>query len=755
MLKRLGFIPTLRGVSLETYPAPLSLDRLNPGVDNIRHDVRLSGDFCNTTRNLLLNLLARHARVEDIFAIGEIRIGVKAGDHFKRRCREISVDGINKAKAAGEPQIDVLTQIALVKLILQELPSQYNALMERFRNVIRGFDTGQNQGEAIAWKKKMLKAKSRRRELLGRTGREIFGFMTEVQIHDLNEMRRLQFGPRAVIPEEFFANPMLYAEKPTDDRFTLDTYSLLLGHRVEDSHRYEAVINLVRDIMIEIHEKDREGDIPAAFDQNDMLFLRDLDGWLKQPENIDRLLNCFHTRYRMAALRKKGERAAMKDLGKAAREQKRRLDFFYRKFERAGIMDKVVAAYEMQAIYRDYCPPLVPHLVALFLISRRVRRDVAARLKRLQKFYGDDFTLAPLHKRQREVKKIRRRHRKNYLIRFLKDFCRFHRDFQSLQTLKEQMDRIHLVTDEGVIALSRANQSLYEILLPHEQNVEDKPIVNHVVVKADVRGSTDITHRMMERGLNPASHFSLNLFNPITELLPDYGARKVFVEGDAIILSLFERERAADGGYGVSRACGLAADILTIVRRCNARNAKYGLPVIEIGIGICYHEGRPAFLFDGDHRIMISSAINRADRLSSCSKSLKDRLTVRRKPFNLYVYEPMSGRNQCDTVDDFRLRYNVNGIELNAPGFEKLQDEIDLSPVAIDVVGGGEPESRFYTGKVPLLNGDYRRLVVRESGIAEIDPQRMEILGVTSRKYYEVCTHPKLHAAAEKLQFTG
>lgn len=754
MLKRFGFIPTLKRVSLETYPAPLSLDRLHPGVDNIRIDVRLSPDFTKTAKNLILNLLARQARVEDIFAVGDIRGGRRPGDHFKRRCREISVDGINKAKVAGEPRIDTLTQVAIIKLVLRELPAQYNSLMERFRNVIRGFETSHNQDEAIGWKKKMLTAKSRRDEIVGRAGREIFALITQVQIHDLNEMRRLQFGPRAVIPEEVFTNPMLYVEKPTDDQFTLDTYNLLLGHRVEDPDQYTAIINLIRDILIEIHEKDRKEETPAAFDQNDFLFIRDLEGWLKQPENIDRLINCFHTRYRMSALRKQGERGSLKELRKMGRAQKRRLDFFYRRFEKHGIMDRVVAAYEMQPIYRDYCPPLVPHLVSRFLVSRDIRRGVAHRLKRLRKFYGDSFDLAPLYKRQREMRKIRRRNRKGYLIRFLKDFCRFHRDFQNLQTLNDLMASVNLMADDALLALSKANQTLYEMLLPHEYTVEDKPIVNHVILKADVRGSTEITHRMMERGLNPASHFSLNLFNPITELLPEYGAKKVFVEGDAIILSLFEREDAPDGGYTVSRACGLAADILTIVRRCNERNARYTLPYVEIGIGICYHAGHPAFLFDGDHRIMISSAINKADRLAGCSKMLRNHPPIRRKPFSLYVYQTVSARDAWEPVDDHFLRYNVNGIELNPAGFEKLREEIDLTPFNIDVIGGHEPGSLFYTGKVPLVNGDYRRLVVREARIGEIDPDGMAILGSVSRKYYEICTHPKLYEAAKNQSFS-
>ena len=50
----------------------------------------------------------------------------------------------------------------------------------------------------------------------------------------------------------------------------------------------------------------------------------------------------------------------------------------------------------------------------------------------------------------------------------------------------------------------------------------------------------------MEQGLNPASYFSLNFYDPVNKLLGKYGAQKVFLEGDAIILAILEREGEPD-----------------------------------------------------------------------------------------------------------------------------------------------------------------------------------------------------------------
>ena len=131
---------------------------------------------------------------------------------------------------------------------------------------------------------------------------------------------------------------------------------------------------------------------------------------------------------------------------------------------------------------------------------------------------------------------------------------------------------------------------------------EEKPIVNHVIIKADIRGSMAINHTMRNKGLNPASYFSLNFFDPISAVLSEYGASKVFIEGDAIILSIFENEDEIQGNYSVARACGLAIRILQIVHSYNEKNKENNLPVLELGIGICYCQGPPTFLFDGDSR---------------------------------------------------------------------------------------------------------------------------------------------------------
>lgn len=368
----------------------------------------------------------------------------------------------------------------------------------------------------------------------------------------------------------------------------------------------------------------------------------------------------------------------------------------------------------------------------------------------MRKDYDQYISLRPLNKKIKALKNTTASRHKTYLLRFMKAFARYHRDISNFKLFQEYMELINIAAEDKIINLSRVNNTLYQFLLPHERPPEKATIINHVVVKVDVRGSTDITHRMIERGLNPASFFSLNFFDPISEILSEYDATKNFIEGDAVILSIFEYENAPAGWFSVSKACCIALNILMIIRRYNEKSQKFQLPVLELGIGISYSDKVPTFLFDHGNRIMISSAINQADRLSRCSKAALQLFADKKNLFNLYVFQTDDEKNNNDSTDDLFIRYNVNGIELNEEGFEKLSCEIDLKPLQGNFNDAIKLKSNFYTGKLPTKSGYYQRLLIREARIPVIDPSTCEIKSLSPHKYYEVCTHPKLYEWANK-----
>ena len=759
----------LTGLPLKAYSVKFSLDRLTPGVDNIRHDVLLSPDFCKSISNLIYQLFLKHAKAKKILNIDPTSSLVTERDEFKQLCRDVLHAAINQAKSASEIQIDLLAQITIVKKLAEEIPCQYSKLIENFNDNASRHEIASSEGlnSYIKIKEKLAEIQQNKKSVLLSVAAELFQYLIEVQHENITEMRESILGFETILPDDVFSNPIIHVENPFEDLFMIDEY-VLIGQRFEDPDCYENLLflirSLLRKILLKIFLKDSSvsgGSVNQAKiiqkvygksgkNYQDIRYDA-IDIWLNQVDNIDLLFNSFKSRERYQSLKshKKSEKD-VENLKKLAKNQEKLLNSFYKKFKKNGLVKRITAFYEMKSVYLQYCPPLVPHQVLQFLIQPKKRKNIASQLSRLKGFYGRSFSLAPLKKKIADLRKITVPEKKKYLIQFINDFARYHRDFQNFLMLKDAMDSINLVSEQKIIDLSRENNLLYEFLLPDEQPPEEKPIIHHVVIKADLRDSTHITLKMKEKGLNPASFFNLNFFVPITSILFDYSAEKVFLEGDAIILAISEREDSPEDWYCVARACGIARKILQIVQKYNSQSEKHKLPVLELGIGISYNNSAPTFLFDESNRIMISPAINAADRMSKCTKLLSQEILHQKNPFNLYVFQKASENSAVTPTDNVLVRHNVNGIELNAEGFEKLSREIDLKSLECHIPELQAEKIRVHTGKFPTVTGKYHRLIIREGRISAISPHDFSIIQKTDKKYYEVCTHPLLYEHIEK-----
>ncbi len=755
---------------LKAYSVKFSLDRLTPGVDNIRYDVLLSPDFCQSIRKLVYQLFLKHAKAKKILNIDPTSNLIAERDEFKDLCRDVLHAAINQAKSASEIQIDLLAQITIFKKLAQEIPRQYNTLIENFNDNARRHEIESSEGlnSYIKIKEKLSEIQQNKQSIILNVAEELFQYLIDVQHENITEMRESILGSETVLSDDVFSNPIIHVENPFEDLFMMDEY-VLIGHRFEDPDSYDNFLFLIRSLLRKILLKIFLTDSSVAGGSiNQSKITQKVSGksgknyqdiqydaidiWLNHVDNIDLLFNSFKSRERYQSLKKqKKPRRDVGNLKKRAKNQEKRLNFFYKKFKKTGLMKRITAFYEMKSIYLEYCPPLVPHQVLQFLIQPKQRKNIASQLSRVKEFYGKNFSLAPLKTKISDLRKITVQEKKKYLLQFLNDFARYHRDFQNFLTLKDTMDSINLVSEQKIIDLSRENNILYEFLLPDEQPPEAKPIIHHVVIKADMRDSTHITIKMKEKGLNPASFFNLNFFVPITSILFDYSAEKVFLEGDAIILAISEHEGIPEEWYCVARACGIARKILQIVQKYNSQSEKHKLPVLELGIGISYNNGAPTFLFDENNRIMISPAINAADRMSKCTKPLSQEISNPKNPFNLYVFQKESENSAAKPTDDMLLRHNVNGIELNAEGFEKLSREIDLISLECHIPELQAEKLSVHTGKFPTVTGKYHRLIIREDRIPVVSPHDFSIIRKTDNKYYEVCTHPLLYEHIEKL----
>ena len=761
--------PPLSRFNLKSYSVAFSLDHLVPGVDNIHYDVYISPTFVNATRKIVAQLVARHAGVEKREAEAQRTLGwAKEVDTYKQLYMEIMRDALNQAKGQRQIQIVYLAQTSLIKMLILEIRVQLDHLLARLKKAVRKSDLAMHNdlAESPKLKGKLQRIQQDGEAILQRVGQEICGFWVEAEEKEITTMHEAVFGQRTPIYTDLLKNPLLHIDQTDNEYFMIAEYDVALGRRIEDPDKYETLLFFIRRLLNQLDLKDPDsqaGSIEKRLSPADLedqepsqsggqqAYNQKIDGWLQATGNTDRMLNWQRTKAEYQAQRnQRADRKTMDSLKQMISDQKSLLHFFYKQFRRNGLMDRIAASYEMQPEYLEYCPPLIPQQIIQYLLLPKSRKVIRNRLNRMKQLYNRSFSLRPLHKKIKAMEQMTRAKYKSYLVRFMNAFARYHRDRSNCELMRDAMERVQIATDEKVLTLSRENNTLYEFLLPHEQTAGKAPIINHVVIKADVRGSTDITYQMNERGLNPASYFSLNFFDPISEILSEYDAVKIFIEGDAIILSIFERENTPADWFSVARACGIALNMLIIIQRYNEKSRKYQLPILELGIGISHLDKSPTFLFDGNNRIMISSAINQADRLSSCSKTGRRMFADRRNPFNLYVLQTLSDEEMAATADDLYMRYNVNGIELNPEGFEKLSSEIDLKLMKGNFIDKHNQKSTLYSGKFPTKSGRYQRLIIREAQIPVLDPTTLKVVRTTSRKYYEVCTHPKLYKLARQ-----
>jgi len=730
-----------------------------PGVDNFRYDVQLSSVFRESVSRIIFHLILKVSRAEEDI---DVRFQwAKEREEFLSLCQDVMLVAVKRAKMGdGEIQIDHLAQIAVCKFLIQEINNQFEELLVRLNNQVWEFESTKEDDlvmQTMSLKERIVEIRHNRSQIIGETNRKMFQYLLEAQ-KSIKERREANYGANSLLNDDIFSNPILHIDNQVDDSFMLENY-VLMGNRIEDPDKYENLQELISGLLGELHFvgdwwndseiKDRilDSDVSEA-EKKAELKSRKIQRWMREVENVDVLLDyqLTQTLIKEKASRPNQDEKELKELGAIEAEQKKIFNAFYDKFKQKKIVPGIIASFEMKSIYLEYCPPLVPQQVLQYFISSEGRKSVANYLKRLKDYYGKSISTASLKKTATKISRLSNKTRHTYFLDYLRGFFRYHRDLQNYKLMKQALDRINLIADDKTAALSKTNNTLYEFFLPQEQVFElvTKPVTSHVIMKADVRGATDITRQLHESGLNPASYFSLNFFNPISEIVSQYGALKVFIEGDAIILAILERKDDAAGKYCVSRACGLAINMLHIINRYNVKSEKYRLPILELGVGIVYNDAPPAYLLDGKKRIMISPAINSADRLSSCDRTLRRVMDKKRNPFNLYVFQSAaaSGENMSD--DEIIMRFNVNGIELNEPGFDKLAHEIDLKTINCIIPEIQREPIIIHTGKFPLVTGTFQRLIIREEWVQELNTIDYQPAGIVNRKYFEVCTNDTL-----------
>src|SRR6202790_670065 len=457
-----------------------------------------------------------------------------------------------------------------------------------------------------------------------------------------------------------------------------------------------------------------------------------LGDYLNEPENARRLFDA---------------NAPGEERGRAAETRARLLDEWVARLEQRDLLIHILASYQLRNICHDYCPPIHLQQMKKAMVSREEYKRVEDILKQ---FPARQFSMQRVDEITKKIRRTPREEVRTFALRFAEDFMRLRRDIRNYERLTAAMERVNLVRNERTRELSDLNNSLYEFILPEEARPAEDRVLSHTIIKADVRGSTKITHDLLDRGLNPASLFSLNFYEPVKRILERYGAAKVFIEGDALVLAIYETESNRVQQRAVSKACALARQILAVSSAYNERPDSADLPRLELGVGIAYQGSPPTYWMDTDSRIMISRALNLSDRLSSCSKAAKRMLSENPSPFRLFLFQTMMEGGAEEEADEYLMRFNLNGVELNDEGFQKLQEEISLTPLETEcVMPWGKQRVSFFYGETPVGEG-LEPVLIRRGFVRQMLPGG-KIGEAGSRPYYEVCVNPKVLELVEYL----
>ncbi len=737
-------------------PLEIQLQGLHRGIDNARIDVTLCPLFSIKATQLVRGILQHDAALNGL-GRRVPRPKKRDMDAFLKAYADMMDTTVAQMHDASSPDQVRLLQLAVIRFLLCLVSDELDRLRDGMQRN-RGGVVGRSDRRALELHESMVTLAKIRNRLRNTVLQQLFGRIIKLEERSLRVTRKSVLGVSWPLPKPVLCNPMLQQPLPWDDGQRVDPYLPLCVDYFDQTNRLLSGIfgaylpgwalacdggerrPCSRDALKEKAQlRKPQSGIDGSLEAEALLrgSLRPaeyLDGrfcWLDMPENFDLLTSqrvlqktlCGQNRAQLPA----GWQDFQRDVRKRICQQLKQL----------GLVPQILAAYGARAVARETGQPLPAVPVQRYLAGALPQREL---LRQLTGSQAAPAVIRKLELARSRIRQIPHDEQTQLLLDYIRDFLLFRRDLKNAFLTYQAMDQLSILSRAEDIELSSANSTLYRFVSTHEEEPVKQSVCRHVIIKADIRGSTAITSGLVARGLNPATYFSLNLFKPINGLLESYGATKVFVEGDAIILSILENERMARPS--VAWACGLAQKILEVVDAQNIKNRQYRLPPLELGLGIAFSAEPPAFLYDDEKRIMISSAINRADQLSSCSAVLRRSFSRRRGVEVMTSADP--GLFEKEHPDRL-LRFNVDGIELDQAAFERLKAELTLKALTPDASLACEALT-LYAGRYSDNKGVKHWLIIRKAAVHFWADSSMGPEERKGRCFYEVLTDPEVLA---------
>jgi len=756
---------------LKTAPYPnVDFKQLQIGIDNTHIDIAFCSNFTSKAEELVRRMINEDLAKNDLGTAGREPNNADL-EAFRQAYRSIIEVTIDQAREERQLTLISLLTFAMIKYLLSIIPKQIEQIRKQLQATVSS-ETTQTRGKNLEIHDRLVALAKIEPALRYRVCQRLFRVVQRMESTGLRKIRKSVVGKSWPIPKEIIFNPLLQLGNLRYDELTIDHYPLLcLGEdgiknfiQINDlltetfaNYLPDCVVGKTRLSFQQLEQSphrlqggrtDNFLELKMVLDkvlgQNEFATFQ--TSWLDVPSNISLLLQ--QSEPARTLFSDDNEITNPHDLwpDKEWRNfQQRFSKRLYKQLSKGNLGKQIIASDRTPRLYQQLNKKVPIRDIFHYLSGDLNKKQLSRRLNALSHIKNQSEVIRALDAVTNHIKRTPSAKQQEYFVRFLKEFLVLRRDLKHAYFAYRMMDHLRLLQSDNDLSLSRTNGSLYEFHDRREIKKSEQKIRAHVVLKADLRGSTEITQTLLAKKLNPATHFGINFFQPITKMLEDFGAVKVFVEGDALILSILESDGISFHWLTVAHACGLARKILTVMDAQNAQNRVHGLPSLELGIGISFSDEPPAYLYDEKRRIMISPAINQADRLSSCSSGIRQPLEKNNLRSNHIevMLAKRSGPSRDEDESDKLIRYNVNGIELDAPSFFKLKKELVLRRIKLRIEDCQLIEY-YHIGRYPDLKGLIHWVIIREAPVRLWNGEKLGEAEPNGRHFYEVITDPTI-----------
>src|SRR3954449_116882 len=338
-------IPIFKIGSSQDVPPPrlsscipaLSLDTLQLGIDNVRHDVWLSSEFTKVAGEHVAKLISKKGNIESLSHVEETSASksmfskfvpgaAKKTPDLKPLLLQLHKAALNRAKAENNPLIDFLARASVIKFFRAELVTQYAKALERCRGTLKGYE-GVRQQKALEYRETVASFQIGKKRILRQVGQELFRILREIEREALSNMRRSLFGEQQRDADyQLFLHQFIFLEESRDSYVAAEHYVLIGGFENDPDS-----FGNIRAIACEF--------LKSTVPENESSDESQLDAWLNAPENAHELVGT-------------GE--------PSERAHKARLQVWAELLEREKLLDLAVAAYEVVQLLPEFTPLLDP-----------------------------------------------------------------------------------------------------------------------------------------------------------------------------------------------------------------------------------------------------------------------------------------------------------------------------------------------------------------------------------------------------------